>query len=60
MKRDTASAEWALLGDRLRELNPERYAETLECVREIVEAQEVLAGAVGRVARRPAEGDVLA
>ena len=35
--------DWLELGDELRVINPERYSEVLECVREIVEVQRLLA-----------------
>lgn len=35
--------EWSDLGARLAEAGPEKYAEILEAVRKIVDAQEVIA-----------------
>lgn len=36
--------EWLELGDSLSTTNPERFREVVECVREIVEVQGILAG----------------
>jgi hypothetical protein len=35
--------EWSELGARLAKAGPEKYAEVLEAIRKIVEAQEVIA-----------------
>lgn len=46
---DVTSSEWTELGERLQELNPERFDRVIEKIRAILEAEEVLA-----IAPRPA------
>jgi hypothetical protein len=36
--------EWLSLGRELGDLNPERLEEVLECLRDIVDTQRILAG----------------
>lgn len=38
-----ADDEWAALGEELRDLNPEKHAEVISGLRDLVEAQKIIA-----------------